>query len=110
MTTATVLQAPEAELARLGRGDHHDPHSILGAHPVIGGTVVGAFDRWDGRLLPLRSMGASGVWELFVPGIGAGELYKYEILGRDGVLRLKADPFAFAMQVRPETASRVWDP
>jgi 1,4-alpha-glucan branching enzyme len=50
------------------------------------------------------------VWELFVPGIGPGELYKYEVLGRDGVLRLKADPLAFAMQVRPETASRVWDP
>ena len=61
-------------------------------------------------LLPLRSMGASGVWEIFVPGIGAGELYKYEILGHDGTLRLKADPLAFSMQVRPETASRVWDP
>ena len=71
--------------------------------------IVGDFDRWDGRLMPMRSMGASGVWELFVPGIGAGELYKFEILGQDGKLRLKADPLAFAMQVRPETASRVWD-
>ena len=55
------------------------------------------------RLFPMRSLGASGVWELFVPGIGHGKLYKYEIVGRDGKLRLKTDPLAFSMQVRPET-------
>jgi 1,4-alpha-glucan branching enzyme len=71
--------------------------------------VVGDFDRWDGRLFPMRSLGASGVWELFVPGIGPGELYKYEVLGADGKLRIKADPLSFSQQVRPETASRVWD-
>jgi 1,4-alpha-glucan branching enzyme len=49
------------------------------------------------------------VWELFVPGIGPGELYKFEVLGADGRLRTKADPLSFAQQVRPETASRVWD-
>ena len=70
--------------------------------------IVGDFDRWDGRLTPMRSLGASGVWELFVPDIGPGELYKYEVLGADGSLRLKADPLGFAMQLRPESASRVW--
>jgi 1,4-alpha-glucan branching enzyme len=74
-----------------------------------GVRVVGDFDRWDGRLFPMRSLGGSGVWELFVPGIGPGELYKYEVLGADGKVRVKADPFSFAQQVRPETASRVWD-
>jgi 1,4-alpha-glucan branching enzyme len=49
------------------------------------------------------------VWEIFVPGIGPGELYKYEIVGKDGTLRTKADPLSFSMEVRPATASRVWD-
>src|SRR5687768_10142655 len=117
----------EVDLHLIGEGTHERLYDVLGAHPRTHGGVagvsfavwapnarsvriVGDFDRWDGRLLPLRSMGATGVWELFVPGIGVGELYKFEILGADGTLRLKADPFAFAMQVRPETASRVWDP
>jgi 1,4-alpha-glucan branching enzyme len=117
----------EVDLHLIAEGTHERLYDVLGAHPrthqgVAGVSfavwapnarsvrIVGDFDRWDGRLLPLRSMGGSGVWELFVPGIGPGELYKYEILGRDGTLRLKADPLAFSMQVRPETASRVWDP
>ena len=116
----------EVDLHLIGEGTHERLYDALGAHVrTHGGSVgvsfavwapnarsvriVGDFDRWDGRLMPMRSMGASGVWELFVPGIGVGELYKYEVLGRDGTLRLKADPLAFAMQVRPETASRVWD-
>src|SRR5688500_17722836 len=117
----------EVDLHLIGEGTHERLYDVLGAHPrthegVSGVSfavwapnarsvrIVGDFDRWDGRLLPLRSMGATGVWELFVPGIGVGELYKFEILGADGTLRLKADPFAFAMQGRPETAWRVWDP
>jgi len=116
----------EVDLHLIGEGTHERLYDVLGAHPrthegVDGVSfavwapnarsvrIVGDFDRWDGRLMPMRSMGASGVWELFVPHIGPGELYKFEILGSDGKLRLKADPFAFAMQVRPETASRVWD-
>src|ERR687891_952149 len=116
----------EVDLHLISEGTHERLYDVLGAHPrTIDGTagvsfavwapsarsvrIVGDFDRWDGRLLPMRSMGASGVWELFVPDIGSGELYKYEVLGADGTLRLKADPLAFAMQVRPETASRVWD-
>jgi 1,4-alpha-glucan branching enzyme len=117
----------ELDLHLIAEGTHERLYDVLGAHPrshqgVAGVSfavwapsarsvrIVGDFDRWDGRLMPMRSMGASGVWELFVPGIAAGELYKFEILGADGKLRLKADPLAFAMQVRPETASRVWDP
>ena len=117
----------EVDLHLIGEGTHERLYDVLGAHPrqhqgVAGVSfavwapnarsvrIVGDFDRWDGRLMPMRSLGGTGVWELFVPGIGVGELYKYEILGHDGTLRLKADPLAFAMQVRPETASRVWDP
>ncbi|CAN5262530.1 1,4-alpha-glucan branching protein GlgB [soil metagenome] len=117
----------EVDLHLIGEGTHERLYDVLGAHPRshqgIAGVgfavwapnarsvrIVGDFDRWDGRLMPMRSLGATGVWELFVPGIGAGELYKFEILGSDGKLRLKADPLSFAMQVRPETASRVWDP
>ena len=117
----------EVDLHLIAEGTHERLYDVLGAHPrthqgsegvsfavwapnARSVRIVGDFDRWDGRLLPLRSMGASGVWEIFVPGIGVGELYKYEILGRDGTLRLKSDPLAFSMQVRPETASRVWDP
>jgi 1,4-alpha-glucan branching enzyme len=116
----------ELDLHLIREGSHERLWEVLGAHPrTIGETagvafavwapnargvrVVGDFDRWDGRLFPMRSLGSSGVWELFVPGIGSGELYKYEVVGADGTLRIKADPFAFSQQVRPETASRVWD-
>ncbi len=70
-------------------------------------SVVGDFNGWDGRLLPMRSMGASGVFELFVPGVEAGAFYKFEILTADGALRVKSDPLAFAMELPPGTASRV---
>jgi 1,4-alpha-glucan branching enzyme len=69
--------------------------------------VVGDFNGWDGRLHPMRSLGSSGVWELFLPGVGAGARYKYEILTPDGHLRLKADPLAFATELPPATASVV---
>ena len=59
-------------------------------------SVVGDFNYWDGRMHPMRSLGSSGVWELFLPGVGAGARYKYEILAPDGEIRLKADPVAFA--------------
>ena len=70
-------------------------------------SVVGDFNSWDGRLHPMRSLGSSGIWELFVPGVGEGARYKFEIRGADGELRLKADPFAFAAEVPPQTASVV---
>src|SRR5690242_7897588 len=57
-------------------------------------SVVGDFCGWDGRVFPMRMMGSSGVWELFVPDIGPETLYKFELLTREGALRIKTDPFA----------------
>jgi 1,4-alpha-glucan branching enzyme len=116
----------DLELHLIAEGTHERLYDVLGAHVTVvdetPGTgfavwapnarsvrLVGDFSRWDGRLFPMRSLGSSGVWELFVPGVADGELYKFEVLGADGSLRLKADPLSFAMQVRPETASRVWE-
>jgi 1,4-alpha-glucan branching enzyme len=70
-------------------------------------SVVGDFCRWDERRLPMRRLGHSGVFELFVPGVAPGALYKYHILGPNRELRLKADPFARAAELPPGTASRV---
>jgi 1,4-alpha-glucan branching enzyme len=99
----------------------------LGAHPIVhqgvAGTVfavwapsalrvsvVGNFNRWDGRRHPMRPRGASGLWELFIPGLGAGEIYKYEVKSRyRGYLVNKADPFGFASELRPRNASIVFD-
>jgi 1,4-alpha-glucan branching enzyme len=69
--------------------------------------VVGDVNSWDGRLHAMRVLGASGVWEIFIPGTAAGSHYKYEILTAQGHLRTKADPFAFQMEVPPGTASIV---
>ena len=73
-------------------------------------SVVGNFNQWDGRRHPMRPRGLSGLWELFVPGLGPGEPYKYEIKTRyQGYLALKTDPVGFAHELRPKTASIVWD-
>jgi len=73
-------------------------------------SIVGDFCQWDARVFPMRSLGASGVWEIFLPDIQPGTLYKYEILTRSGELRLKTDPFAFKMEQAPGTASIVERP
>ncbi|KAA9008342.1 1,4-alpha-glucan branching protein GlgB [Histidinibacterium aquaticum] len=109
----------------LGEGRHEELYRRLGAHPVthegVEGTsfavwapnarrvsVVGHFNAWDGRRHPMRRRGATGVWEIFLPGIGPGETYKYEIVGAYGHLQpLKADPVGFYAQNPPETASIV---
>ena len=78
-----------------------------GRRPRARCRVVGDFNFWDGRIHPMRSMGSSGVWELFLPDVGSGARYKYEILAPDGEIRLKADPVAFATEVPPKTASVV---
>ena len=62
-------------------------------------SVVGEFNGWDGRYHPMRLLGASGVWELFVPGVGEGTLYKYEIQNAQGDLTLKTDPFGFFFEL-----------
>ncbi|MFT7625896.1 MAG: 1,4-alpha-glucan branching enzyme [Myxococcota bacterium] len=72
-------------------------------------SVVGNFNGWDGRVLPMRSLGTSGIWELFVPGIGHGEHYRFELLNANGKVALKADPCGQFMDQPPETASRIWD-
>ncbi len=117
----------EMDLHLLGEGHHHRLWEVLGArrreHQGVWGTafavwapaarsvrVVGDFNGWDGRVHPMRSLGSSGVWELFVPGVEAGSRYKYEILTADRQLRLKADPMARQAEVPPATASVVPDP
>jgi 1,4-alpha-glucan branching enzyme len=89
------------------------PHAVTGTSFAVwapnarGVRVVGDFNHWDGRGFPLRSLGGSGIWELFVPEVGEGTRYKYEVLGRDSVWRQKADPMARATECPPATASVV---
>jgi 1,4-alpha-glucan branching enzyme len=108
-----------------GEGTHYLKYEKLGAHvrEVAGVrgvhfgvwapnakrvSVVGDFNAWDGRVDPMRIRGASGIWELFLPGLDEGALYKFEILSRVGNhLGLKSDPYAFAAELRPNTASIV---
>jgi 1,4-alpha-glucan branching enzyme len=132
---AFVIQDPyrfpptvgELDLHLAGEGRHEELYERLGAHVTeidgVAGTafavwapaatsvsVVGDFNSWDGRLNPMRSMGSSGIWEVFLPGVGEGARYKYEIHTQSGELRLKADPVAFAAEVPPDTASVVFSP
>lgn len=68
-------------------------------------SVVGEFNFWDGRRHPMRQRRENGLWELFLPAVTLGQLYKYEIIDCHGQTRLKADPYAFEAQMRPDTAS-----
>jgi 1,4-alpha-glucan branching enzyme len=121
-------QLHEAAIASFSRGEHFRSHDLLGsrlhtADSVSGVlfalwapeaervSVVGGFNRWDGRRHPMRARGSSGVWELFLPGLADGELYKYEIRNRaSGSVFLKSDPFGRASEHRPGTASIVPGP
>ena len=114
------------DLHLIGEGKHLQIYDRLGAHVrEMNGvrgvffavwapnarrvSVVGDFNRWDERVNPMR-LRSSGVWELFIPDLAAGALYKYAVLsGNHAYHVLKADPLAFAAEVRPGTASRVWD-
>jgi 1,4-alpha-glucan branching enzyme len=119
----------ELDLHLIGEGRHEELWRVLGAHtrtfhsvfgPVNGTSfavwapsargvrVIGDFNHWDGRAHPMRSLGSSGVWELFVPGVGDGTNYKFEILGADHVWRRKADPMAQYAERPPATASKVF--
>jgi 1,4-alpha-glucan branching enzyme len=114
----------EMDLHLFGEGRHEELWRCLGAnarmHQGLFGTsfavwapsarsvrVVGDFNAWDGRVHPMRVLGSSGVWEIFLPGVGPGARYKYEVVGQGGHLSLKADPFAFAAEVPPANASIV---
>ncbi|MEK7845588.1 MAG: 1,4-alpha-glucan branching enzyme, partial [Nitrospinota bacterium] len=72
-------------------------------------SVIGDFNKWDGRRHPMRILGNSGIWELFIPGLKEGDIYKFEIKTRHNHLLIKSDPYAFYSEARPKTASVVWD-
>jgi 1,4-alpha-glucan branching enzyme len=112
------------DLHLFGEGKHEKIYDKLGAHLLAGApdpvtrfavwapnaervSVVGEFNRWDGRANVMKSRGASGIWELSIPGVGEGSAYKYEIRDRERRLFLKADPYGFAMQLRPANCSVV---
>ncbi|PYV13604.1 MAG: 1,4-alpha-glucan branching enzyme [Acidobacteria bacterium] len=115
------------DLHLFGEGTLLRSYSMLGAHPrAVGGidgvlfavwapnaqrvSVVGDFNGWDGRRHPMRSRPGVGVWELFIPGLAAGERYKYEVRSKLDDYRVqKSDPYAFCAELRPRTASVVHD-
>src|SRR5437763_8237831 len=118
----------EMDLHLIGEGRHEELWRVLGAHvrtmgpaddPVTGTAfavwapgargvrVSGDFNGWNSIAFPMRALGSSGVWELFVPGVGNGAKYKYDILGADSVWRGKADPMAQHTEHPPATASVV---
>jgi len=120
------LVISDFDLYLFGEGTHYRTYEKMGAHPMtldgVKGvhfavwapnaervSVVGDFNHWDGRCHPMQQRGDSGLWELFIPEIGLQWLYKFEIRGPGGFLAQKADPYAFASELRPRTASVVWD-
>ena len=118
-------QLTDFDLHLFGEGKHREAYRILGAHEhEVDGvrgvlfavwapnaervSVVGDFNRWDGRRHPLRVRPGSGIWELFVPDLGPGTFYKFEIRNRDsGEVLLKSDPYGQQFEARPKTASVV---
>ena len=117
----------EFDLHLIGEGSHYKKYEKLGSHVrEIEGTrgvhfavwapnaeavsVIGDFNGWDNRAHPMHGLGDSGIWEIFVPGLGEGALYKFEIRSRfKGYVTQKADPFGFYFEVRPKSASIVYD-
>ena len=115
----------EADLFLFGKGDERKIFDKLGAQlrspDGVAGTsfavwapnaqrisVVGDFNNWDGRFHPMRLLGASGVWEIFIPGVGIGAHYKFEIRDAHGNVKLNTDPFGFFFEVAPKQAAIVW--
>ncbi|MAT66762.1 MAG: 1,4-alpha-glucan branching enzyme [Gammaproteobacteria bacterium] len=117
-------QLGDFDLHLFGEGRHWHAYRFLGAHPhEVDGirglrfavwapnaervSVVGSFNQWDGRRHPMRVRGGSGVWELFIPDLAPGTLYKYEIRNRErGSIHVKTDPYGQAFELRPGTAAR----
>ena len=123
---AYASQIGEADLKKFEAGIHYDVYQMLGAHVrTVDGvhgvyfavwapcamrvSVVGDFNLWDGRRHQMRKLGDSGVFELFIPGLHEGEIYKYEIKAQNGEPVLKADPYGVYSELRPNTASVIWD-
>ncbi|MGM0440630.1 MAG: 1,4-alpha-glucan branching protein GlgB [Chlamydiota bacterium] len=122
------FQSSVGELDRylFAQGVHYELYSLLGAkwttQEGIQGvrfvvwapaakrvSVAGDFNHWNGLTNPMRCLGSSGLWELFVPGLAEGERYKFEIKSQDDEILLKSDPMAFASELRPNTASIISD-
>ncbi len=116
----------EADLYLFGKGDERKIYDKLGAQlralDGVAGTsfavwapnaqrvsVVGEFNNWDGRFHTMRLLGASGVWEIFIPGVGQGAHYKFEIRDAHGQIKLNTDPFGFFFEVAPKQAAIVWE-
>lgn len=114
------------DLYLIGEGSHYKNYEKLGSHVMeINGikgvhfavwapnakrvSIVGDFNNWDGRRHQIRVLGSSGIWELFIPGLNEGEIYKFEIKSQSGDIFLKADPYAFFFEVRPKSASIVYN-
>jgi 1,4-alpha-glucan branching enzyme len=118
------VQLPEFDIHLFSEGKHRHAYRFFGAHlhevDGVSGilfavwapnaeriSVVGEFNQWDGRVHPMRSRGGSGVWELFIPDIGIGSCYKFEIRSRGGDISLRSDPYGNYFQLRPDNASIV---
>src|SRR5690348_9147692 len=114
----------DVDLHLFNEGTHRQLWKVLGAHPrTVDGvngvgfavwapnarrvSVIGDFCSWDGRIFPMRMLGSSGVWEIFLPDIAVEALYKFELLTREGLLRVKTDPFAAKMEQYPGSAAIV---
>ncbi len=120
----------ETDQYLFNEGNHHELYEKMGAHlrymdyfeQKLGGisfavwapnakrvSVVGDFNSWDGRRHVMRSLGNSGIYEIFVPGLQMGQNYKFEVKTQQGQLLEKSDPYAFYAEVRPKTASKIYD-
>ncbi|HEV7924463.1 MAG TPA: 1,4-alpha-glucan branching protein GlgB [Verrucomicrobiae bacterium] len=116
----------DTDLYLFGQGNEHRIYEKLGAQlrtiDSVEGTsfavwaptaqrvsVVGEFNQWDGRQHPMRMLGGSGVWELFIPGLRQGTLYKFEVRTPTGAVMLKTDPYGFFFETPPKNSSIVWD-
>jgi 1,4-alpha-glucan branching enzyme len=114
----------EVDLYLFGKGSHYELYNVMGGRittqqGVVGTkfavwapsansvALVGDFNYWDGRVNPMRCLGHSGIWELFIPGLTEGQKYKFEIKTQAGELLIKSDPFALSSELRPATASVV---
>ncbi len=116
----------DLDLHLFGEGTHQRVYEKLGAHLAeidgVAGlhfavwapnasrvSVVGDFNAWNGLSHVLRSLGDSGIWSAFVPGLGSGEKYKYEVRWQDGTIQLKTDPYATRLEAPPNSASIAWE-
>jgi 1,4-alpha-glucan branching enzyme len=124
---AFPLTLGDYDLHLFAEGNHYLSYEKLGAHMArVAGvrgvrfavwapnaervSIVGNFNAWDGRAHPMTNRGGSGIWELFIPELEQGTIYKFEILSREsGLQALKSDPYGFSAEMRPKTASVVWN-